>query len=168
MAVRYKFSFDSAYCKALISRYYRQRPFFLRLPVQFTVLAIILLLAWFSTLAAADSSGGLPIAAIFAILVIVGSVRLVRFGVMMKLRRNSEFGSEVKVALSEEGLEASSPYGHASIKWAAYPRSVRYRDGILLLRGGAIRWLPDAALQEGSVQEAVALVSSKTKLRSVA
>jgi len=167
MTLRYTYVFDSAYCKRVIWRYYRQRPFFLRLPFQFGAVGSILLLAWFSTQAATSSSGNAIVGILIAGALIFGSILLVRASVMMKLRGSREFGMEVSVALSVEGLEASGPNGRSSIKWVAYPRSVRYPDGILLVRGGAIRWLPDAALQEGSVADAVALVRSKTKSRSV-
>jgi hypothetical protein len=167
MALRYTYLFDSDYCKNVISRYYRQRPFFLRLHFQIGAVGGILLLAWFSTQAATDRSGNAIVGILIAGALIFGPIWLVRAGAMMKLRSSREFGMEVSVALSPEGLEASGPNGHSSIKWAAYPRSVRYPDGILLVRGGAIRWLPDAALQEGSVPDAVALVRSKTISRSV-
>ena len=71
------------------------------------------------------------------------------------------------IALSDEGLEATGPNGHSSVKWTSYPQSVRFSDGILLRRGGAIRWLPDAALEEGSVQDVLALIGGKTKLRTL-
>jgi hypothetical protein len=121
--VQYKYVFDSAYCKTVISRFYRQRPFYLRLHFQLPAL--------------------------------------------LKLRKSREFGKEVTIALSEAGLEASGSNGHSVVKWNAYPRSVRYSDGILLARGGSIRWLPDSALEEGSIEEAIALVRAKTSFRSI-
>jgi hypothetical protein len=48
-----------------------------------------------------------------------------------------------------------------------YARAVRFPDGILLLRKGAIRWLPDRSLETGSVDEAMTLVRSKLPLRVI-
>lgn len=168
MALQYKYVFDAAYCKGVISHFYRQRPFYLRLHYQFAATALLIFLAWLSTQAARGRSSRGP----FVALCVTGAViaiftLLVRFAVMRKLRRSREFGKQVVIALSAEGLDASGSNGHSVVKWSAYPRSVRYSDGILLTRGGAIRWLPDSALEEGSVQEAIALVRAKTNLRSI-
>ena len=163
-ALRYKYVFDTAYCRAVISRFHRQRPFYLRLNFQFAAIALVML-AWFSTLAVQHSLRSLLISACVTAAVIVGFMFLVRATAMTKLRGTREFGKEVTIALSDEGLEAMGPNGHSSVKWSAYPHAVRFPDGILLRRGGAIRWLPDSALEEGSLQEVLALIRSKTKLR---
>jgi hypothetical protein len=168
VALRYQYLFDATYCRAVIARFYRQRPFYLRLHYQFAAIALLILLAWFSTQASpARASRATFIALCVAGALILGFMFLVRFAIMLKLRKSREFGKQVTVALSDEGLEASGSNGRSSIKWSAYPRSVRYSDGILLARGGAIRWLPDSALEEGTVQEALALVRAKTTLRSI-
>lgn len=168
MAPRYKYLFDRTYCRTVISRFYRQRPFYLRLHYQFAAIALIVLFAWASTQAAASRSSRAPfIALCVAGALILGFMFLVRFAIMMKLRKSREFGKEVTITLSDEGLEASGSNGRSSVKWSAYPRAVRYSDGILLARGGAIRWLPDAALEEGNVQDVLALVRAKTTLRFI-
>ncbi len=168
MTLHYKYVFDTAYCRAVFSRFYRQRPFYLRLHYQFAAIALLILFAWLSTQAAAERSSQASFVALcVAGAVILAFILLVRFAVMRRLKASREFGKEVTIALSEDGLDASGSNGHSAVKWSAYPRSVRYSDGILLVRGGAIRWLPDSALYEGSVQDAVTLVRSKTKLRSI-
>lgn len=168
MALRYQYLFDAAYCKTVISRFYRQRPFYLQLHYQFAAIALLIVLAWFSTQASpAHASRATFVVLCVAGAVILGFIFLVRFAIMLKLRKSREFGKQVTIALSEEGLEASGSNGRSSVKWSAYPRSVRYPDGILLARGGAIRWLPDSSLEEGAVQDAVALVRAKTNLRSI-
>jgi len=86
---------------------------------------------------------------------------------MRKLKKSREFGKEVTLIVSDGGLEASGPNGRSSVKWSAYPRSVRYADGILLTRGSAIRWLPNSALAEGTLPEVLALVESKTQMRTL-
>jgi hypothetical protein len=168
VALRYKYLFDTTYCRAVIAHFYRQRPFYLRLHYQFAAVALLILLAWVSTqAAAAPSSRGPLIALCVAGAVILGFTWLVRFAIMTKLKKSREFGKEVTITLSDEGLEASGSNGRSSVKWSAYPRAVRYSDGILLARGGAIRWLPDSALEEGSNQEVLELVAAKTTLRSI-
>jgi hypothetical protein len=168
VALRYQYLFDAAYCRTVISRFYRQRPFYLQLHYQFAAIALLIVVAWFSTQASPARVSRAPfIALCVTAVVIVGFIFLVRFAIMLKLRKSREFGKQVTIALSDEGLEASGSNGRSTVKWSAYPRSVRYSDGILLARGGAIRWLPDSALEEGTVQDAVALVRAKTNLRSI-
>src|SRR5262249_41788342 len=117
--------------------------------------------------AADRSMPALLITLCFSGVLIIGFTFLVRFSIMMKLRKSREFGKEVTIALSDGGLEASGPNGRSSVKWSAYPRAVRFSDGLLLTRGGAIRWLPNSALREGSLQEVLALVQAKTTLRTI-
>lgn len=168
MPLRYTYVFDTAYCRTVISRYYRQRPVYLRLHFQFAVVVMLVVLAWAYTRSATDRSmPALLITLCFSGVLIVGFTFLVRFSIMMKLRKSREFGKEVTITLSDRGLEASGSNGRSSVKWNAYPRSVRYSDGILLTRGGAIRWLPNAALEEGSLEEVLALVRAKTTLRTI-
>ena len=168
VALRYQYLFDAAYCKTVIARFYRQRPFYLRLHYQFAAIALLIVLAWFSTQASpAHASRTTFIALCVTGALILGFIFLVRFAIMLKLRKSREFGKQVTVTLSDEGLDASGSNGRSAIKWSAYPRAVRYTDGILLARGGAIRWLPDSALQEGTAQEATALIRAKTNLRSI-
>jgi hypothetical protein len=168
VTLRYRYLFNAAYCKTVISRFYRQRPFYLRLHYQFAAIALILLVAWFSTQPNAEHSSRAPFVALCVTgAAIFGFMLLVRFAIMFKLRKSREFGKEVSIALTGEGLEASGSNGRSSVKWSAYPRSVRYSDGILLTRGGAIRWLPHSALEEGTVQEVIDLVRANTNLRSI-
>jgi YcxB-like protein len=168
VTLRYRYLFNAAYCKTVISRFYRQRAFYLRLHYQFAAIALILLLAWSLTQAAAEHSSRAPFIALCVTgAAILGFMFLVRFAIMFKLRKSREFGKEVTIALTDEGLEASGSNGRSSVKWSAYPRSVRFSDGILLTRGGAIRWLPDSSLEEGDVQDVIALIRGKTTLRSI-
>ena len=168
MALRYSYVFDTAYCRTVISRFYRQRPVYLRLHFQFAAIVLLVVLAWgYTRTAAARSMPALLITLCFSGVLILGFTFLVRFSIMMKLRKSREFGKEVTITLSDNGLEASGSNGRSSAKWSAYPRSVRYADGILLTRGGAIRWLPNSALKEGSLQEVLTLVQAKTQSRTI-
>jgi hypothetical protein len=164
MTLHYKYLFDSAYCKVVIARFYGQRPLLLRLPVQFAIPVIMVMWIW-SSWQKVDASWPNVIGLIAAgVAVIAAGVFLVKIGVLRRLRRISEFGLEVTITLSAQGLTASSSNGGREYAWSTYPRSVRYADGILLMRGGAIRWLPDASLQEGSAEQATDLIRGKTKM----
>ena len=167
MTLHYKYLFDSAYCKVVIARFYRQRPLLLRLPVQFAIPVIIVMWIW-SSWQKVDASWPHVIALTAAgVAVIAAGVFFVRIGVLRRLKRISEFGLEVTLTISAQGLTVSSSNGGREYVWSAYPRSVRYADGILLMRGGAIRWLPDASLQDGSAEQATDQVRGKTKMRDL-
>ena len=105
------------------------------------------------------------VAVIMAVVLTVGMVAVTKIGVLYRFKRRADFGAEVVVTVSEAGIASSGRHAQGSWGWQAYPRSVRYPDGILLLRRGVIRWLPDAALQNGTAADATALVKSKTVLK---
>lgn len=69
------------------------------------------------------------------------------------------------MTLSEEGVTGHGKHGESIQYWTTYPRAVRFSDGILLLRRGVIRWLPDSAISEGSGKEATKLIASKIAIR---
>ena len=98
-------------------------------------------------------------------LVTLGFVQLTKWGIVQRFRSNSDFDGEVMTVLSEEGIEARGRYSQSTIGWAAYPSAARFSDGILLIKPGAIRWLPDNAIQSGTSQDATSLVEAHTKVR---
>ena len=93
---------------------------------------------------------------------IPAGVVLTKLGIRLKyrLRRRSGFGSETSYSMAETGITITGT-GQGSFAWSVYSRAVRFPDGVLLVRKGAVRWLPDGALKSGTVEEAMALVSSK-------
>ncbi len=68
--------------------------------------------------------------------------------------------------MAETGITITG-IGQGSFAWSVYSRAVRFPDGVLLVRKGAARWLPDSALKSGTVEEAMALVSSKLPTRTI-
>jgi hypothetical protein len=160
----YKFRTDAAYYRTIIDRYYGQRSFLFRLPVQYGVvsLAIVGFSLWMK---GSYSRTAVGVAAIVAVVLTVGMVALTKIGVLYRFKRRADFGAEAVVTVSEDGIASSGRHAQGSWGWQAYPRSVRYPDGILLLRRGVIRWLPDAALQNGTAADATAFVKSKTVLK---
>ena len=57
--------------------------------------------------------------------------------------------------------------GAGRFPWTVYNRAVHFSDGILLIRKGGIRWLPDAALTEGTAGDAIAIVRSHLPVREL-
>jgi hypothetical protein len=167
VSIEYHVKGDAAYFRAVRDRFYRQRPVLLRLTSQFSILGACLILPWVYAWATGASwkegaEFGIPVGIVIA----VGSFYLTKALILARLRSRGK-SSEGTVTLSEEGVTGRGQHGQSLQYWASYPRAVRFFDGILLLRGGVIRWLPDSALQKGSAEEATALVAAKTQLRRI-
>jgi hypothetical protein len=166
MDVTYKIHVDAVYYRTLIDRYYEQRPFGFRLPVQFGFLALVAAGLFFSAM---DTSLGIKvaIAVIFAALIFFGGVAVTKWGIYQRFRYRADFGTDATVTISEMGLVADGRHVHGKWDWAAYPRAVRYPDGIMLSRRGVIRWLPDSAIVVGKPEDATALARSKSAIREL-
>lgn len=167
MDITYKLRVDAPYFRVLIDRYYRQRPVLLRPPARFALLAAVAI-GLFLCNTSIPLKVALAISPVIAVALVVGGVVLTKQSLLRRFKRRADFGTEVTVTLLNDGLAASSQDQQGKWRWASYPRAVRYRDGILLLRAGVIRWLPDLAISAGTAEAATALVSSKTTLRRVA
>ena len=165
MSITYKPTIDSAYYRTLIDRYYRQRPLLLRLPMQFGLLLLALLgfAVWGFGSDAEWKETMVILVLVWPVVTFVG-VSTTKWGVLQRLRRKPDFGKDVEMLVSDDGISA----GNRRWEWSAYPRSARFPDGILLMRTGAIRWLPDSAIRAGSADEATRLVDSRTALRHIA
>ena len=167
MQITYRYRFDRDYTKVVIRRQYAQVPFALRLPIQFGIIGVLggALLGWSLE---APLTNRIVAALVMATLLAVGGVLGVRAGLLARFKRSAEFGSEVSLTLSDEGVAVKGTNVETKAAWAAYPKAVRFNDGLLLQRPGAIRWLPDSGLVEGAPVDATNLVASKTALRYVA
>ena len=167
MQVTYKFSVDAAYYRTLIERYYRQRPLLLHLRVQFGLLALIITAAFVLGLdSPPEAKWFIGLAA--GALTFFGGVTATKWGIFQRFRYRGDFGTEVTITMSGDGLIASGHHVQGKWAWAAYPRAVRYSDGIMLLRAGVIRWLPDSAVTLGRPDDATALARSNSALRVLA
>jgi hypothetical protein len=166
MDVIYKFRADSSYYRALIDRYYQQRPLLFRLTTQFGIVALFFAcgLIWGLVAPLGYKVGvALPIGA----LIFFGGTALTKWGVYRRMRRRTDFGTEATVTMSAAGLVGSGAQSEGKWSWAAYPQAVRFSDGIMLLRRGVIRWLPDSAIVLGTPADSTALVRSKSALREL-
>lgn len=103
-----------------------------------------------------------------AVLVMFGLVALTKWSILRRYKGRADFGGEATITLSEDGIVGIGRYVEGKWQWGAYPRAVRFSDGILLLRTGVVRWLPDAAIQVGTVEDVTKLVGTKSALRIIA
>jgi len=166
MAFSYRFAADAAYYRIVIDRYYRQLPVVLWLPVQFSFLAAISIGGFALVTDATWTSA--PIALIAGAAIVVGGTTLTKQGILLKYRIRPSFGKDSSFSVDGDGVVGLGTNSATPVPWNHYRRAVRYSDGILLLRPGAIRWLPDAALTEGTSSDITALVASKLPLRTIA
>ncbi len=166
MEIVYKWRYDAAYYRSAIDRYYRQLPFVLHLPTQFTLLWLLMVAVCWCLLEIALTE--LVVwALVIGAIVIPTLVFLTKKAIFLKYRVRPSFDSEACYTLSDSGGTIQQYVGETRFPWSKYARAVRFPDGILLLRKGAIRWLPDRSLETGSVDEAMALMRSKLPFRVV-
>src|SRR5258708_6552544 len=106
MEITYKFRADIAYYRAVVDRYYSQRPFLLRLPVQYGIFSLTVtgLFLWGMDSASQEA---LAIAAIIAVAIVAGMIFLTKMGILYRFKNGAEFGADATVLISEEGVSAS-------------------------------------------------------------
>lgn len=166
MVIVYRWRYDATYYRAVTDRYYRQLPFVLHLPTQFTLLWLLMVaMCWYFTDIARTEL--VMWALLIGAIGIPTFVFLTKMAIFLKYRIRRSFDSEACYSLSDSGGTIQQYVGEARFPWSTYARAVRFSDGILLLRKGAIRWLPDRSLETGSVDEAMALVRAKLPLRVI-
>jgi len=166
MEVTYNIGINESYYRTLIDRYYQQRPLVFRLPIQFGILAVGSATA-FGFGIVAPVVPRVVFALVIAALVFFGGIAITKWGIFQRFRYRAEFGAMASITMSETGLSASGPDIQGKWAWAAYPNAVRYADGIMLLRRGVIRWLPDSALLVGTPEDATAIARSSSSLREI-
>ncbi|MGA7965049.1 MAG: hypothetical protein WCB49_04020 [Gammaproteobacteria bacterium] len=168
MTIAYKLSLDASYYRTLREHYCRQRPFRFSPAFQYSLPLIPLAGLWvYAETANADWASPVGWGALWWAMFFLIGIAFSKWAVTRQFKRKTDFGSEGMVSLSDNGISVSSPYAKGELNWEIYPRAVRFPDGILLMRKGAIRWLPDSAIQAGTPEDATALVRSKSVLRSI-
>jgi hypothetical protein len=162
--IRYRWCYDAAYYSTVVDRYYKQLPHIRHPPIQYTLLwlggAVL-----FSVLSGSPTLEFAGWALLIGAVGVPGLVVLTKQGIVLRYRLRPSFGTHADFLLSEAGITICQKSLHGTYPWTAYSRAVRFPDGILLLKSGAIRWLPDYALQSGTVNEAVTLVRSRMPIR---
>jgi hypothetical protein len=149
----------------VVDRYYGQLPFLLHLPSQFTILWILGILAfsWITGETLIEFGGW---ALLIGAVAIPSFVLLTKFGIRLKYRLRAGFGTETSFSMADNGVTITGT-GQGTFAWSVYSRAVRFSDGLLLTRKGAVRWLPDTALESGSVADATELVRSRLPIRLI-
>jgi hypothetical protein len=147
----------------VVKNQYRQLPFLLRLCSQATILWIVL--------SGITLSSELEFRAkwVFLALITVFACvfpSLVKRGVILRYRVRPTFGAETTFRMGDNEVVITGP-GAGRFLWTVYDRAVHFSDGILLVRKGGIRWLPDAALTEGTPSDAIAIVRTHLPVREL-
>lgn len=168
MTISYNFVADATYLRTALVRFRRQKPHRYRGPLIFGLIAICLAGAW--VYARKTNAEWIAVPQFTLIGGLVGGLGGAAIGWLMqsrRLKRTAGQGVTVIVRLSDEEVTTSDAQARTHLRWTVFTRAVRFPDGIILLRGRVLRWLPDAALQDGSPEEATALVRSKLSLAEV-
>lgn len=164
MAIRYAWHGDRRYYLTVVDRYYTQVPLFFQLRSQAIVIWIILTgpVLLIEDLELQAKAIWLTLTTAFAF----AFTRVIRWGITLKYRLRRSFGSETTFTMDANEVVVTG-VGAGHFPWTVYRRAVRFSDGILLTRAGAIRWLPDIALTEGTASDALEIVRQKMPLRDL-
>ncbi len=168
MTITYKLLLDKRFYRVAVNRYYKQRSMLRKLPLQFLFVLILSFGVW--AYAWKPHAEWLKIAGwgfLYIAVLWVFWFFFTKWSILNRFKRRADFNTETTVSLSDDGISVGGRHAKSESEWTAYPRAVRFSDGILLVRKGVIRWLPDSAIQEGTAQDATALVESKTELRRI-
>jgi hypothetical protein len=133
MVIVYRWRYDTTYYRAVTDRYYRQVPFVLRLPTQFTLLwLLIVAVCWhISDIAPTEFVVWALLTGAVAMPVFVF---LTKKTIFLKYRVRPSFDSEACYTLLDSGGTIQQKAGAASFQWTMYRLAVRFSDGILLKR----------------------------------
>jgi hypothetical protein len=167
----YEITFDEPYIRTMIDRYLRQLPMGGSIKAGFVLLAGVAAVIWII-----DPFGG-DAALIASLILIVGVPALFVAHRMSRRLMFSDFGYASHMGkssayeLSAAGLEVE---GHRPwhrvlwpdlIKWPDLWIATRFSDGFFLFGGGAMAWLPDAALVDATPQQVGCFISERMRLR---
>lgn len=164
--VRYHWLYDADYYATVMERYYTQAPRLRRPSTQYALLWLAAVV--FCALVYRISPEKLVIGALVGGAVgIPVLTAITRLGIKVRYKVRPSFGTEADLFLSTAGVTISQKSLNGTYPWTTYARAVRYGDGIMLLKNGAIRWLPDSALVSGTIEDAMRLVSAHLTVRNV-
>lgn len=163
MEIKYAWHSDDRYYATVVKNQYRQLPLLLHLRSQAIICWIVLsgltvLLDW------DDRSKWVFLGLITAFACVFPA--LVKHGIILKYKLRPTFGAETTFTMTDNEVVITGP-GAGHFPWTVYDRAVHFSDGILLVRKGGIRWLPDAALKEGTPGDAIAIVRTHLPVREL-
>lgn len=167
----YEITFDEPYIRTMIERYLQQLPIGGSIKGGLVLLAGAAAVFWII-----DPFGG-DAALIASLILFVGFPALFVAHRMSRRLMFSDFGYASHMGknsayrLSTAGLEVE---GHRPwhrvlwpdlIKWPDLWIATRFTDGFFLFGGGAMAWLPDAALVDATPEQAGCFISERMRLR---
>jgi hypothetical protein len=100
----------------------------------------------------------------FIFSVIIGSLTpgwpIDRALIRHQFRKSPYCGSDVTIQMDNDGFRASQDQGNVDLRWNAFTKARRLKNGILLFQGPHVyNWLPDNALEDiGALEEAEKLI----------
>jgi hypothetical protein len=146
MGIQYAWHSNDRYYATVVKNQYRQLPLLLHLRSQAIICWIVPSgLTLFSDLDDRTKWVFLGLITAFACIFPL----LVKRGIILKYKLRRTFGAETTFRMADDEVVITGP-GAGNFPWTVYDRAVHFPDGILLVRKGGIRWLPDAALKEGT------------------
>jgi hypothetical protein len=163
MGIQYAWNSDDRYYATVVKNQYRQLPLLLRLRSQSIVMWIVL--------SGFTLSSDLDFRAKWVFLGIITAFAcafptLVKHGIILKYRLRPTFGAKTTFTITDNEVVITGT-GAGRFPWTVYDRAVHSSDGILLVRKGGIRWLPDAALTEGTPGDAIKIVRAHLPVRDL-
>lgn len=163
MDVQYAWQSDDRYYATVVKHQYRQLPSLLRLRSQAIIIWILL--------SSISLSSDLEFRTKLVFLAIITAFAcafppLVKRLIIFKYRLRPTFGAETTFRMLDNEVVITGP-GAGRFLWTVYRRAVHFSDGILLVRKGGIRWLPDSALTEGTPGDAIAIVRTHLPVREL-
>jgi len=164
MGILYSWHTNDQYFATVVKNQYRQLPFFLHLRSQAIMMWIVLSAITLS--AGLDARPKWILLAGFTIFSCAFPY-LVKRGIIFKYSLRPTYGAETTFRMATHDVVITGP-GAGRFPWTVYDRAVHFSDGILLVKRGGIRWLPDAALQEGTPDDAIAMVRNHLPVREIA
>ena len=107
----------------------------------------------------------LPIWGLLSLLVsgayFLANPTLDRYFIARRLRRSPLYGQSISLTLDWDSCEESVESKSEKIDWQSFTKALRLADGFLLFAGPKKTvWLPDAAIAEGTVNEASLLLKN--------
>jgi hypothetical protein len=164
--IRYHWHYDADYYSMVMKRYYGQLPRMRQPATQYTLLWLAGLLCFAVAFRPSPLKllvGGILVGAV----AIPAMTALTKIGIKFRYLMRPSFKTEADLFLSSGGITISQKSLNGTYPWTTYAGAVRFHDGIMLLKRGGIRWLPDAALVSGTSEDAMQLVRTHLAVRII-
>ena len=149
MPIEYRYVGDADYINATCRRQYAQAPLVLRLPIQFGILGILGGIFWIWKVKAVLLNKVVDALLIASLTTMVG-VRGTKAGLLARFKRRADFGSEVKVVLSDDGLLVTRRQSQTNFPGTHIPDQLVSTTGSCFRETRRNRWLPDSGLSSES------------------